>query len=85
MVYYHDGMRELQDRYEGRTIADRLAANRMRTRFNDEDRAFIETSPLFFSFDGHGRKCRLLAQGRRPWVCPLARRKRRRLARLRWQ
>jgi len=41
-------MRKLQDRYEGRTIADRLAANRMRTRFNDEDRAFIETSPLFF-------------------------------------
>lgn len=48
MVYYHDGMRELQDRYEGREVPDRLAKNRRRAEFNDEDRAFIETSPFFF-------------------------------------
>ena len=48
MDFYHSGMRELQDRYEGRAVPDRLAANRMRDKFNDEDREFIETSPFFF-------------------------------------
>ena len=48
MEFYHDGMRELQDRYEGRAVADRLAANRMRAQFNDADREFIESSPFFF-------------------------------------
>jgi len=48
MNFYHDGMRAMQDRYEGRAIPDRLAANRMRTRFNDGDREFIETSAFFF-------------------------------------
>ena len=41
-------MRELQDHYEGRAVPDRLAANRMRTRFTDADREFLETSPFFF-------------------------------------
>jgi uncharacterized protein len=48
MDFYHRGMRELQDRYEGRSVADRLAANRMRTTFNEADREFIESSPFFF-------------------------------------
>ncbi|MCP4318744.1 MAG: pyridoxamine 5'-phosphate oxidase family protein [Hyphomicrobiales bacterium] len=48
MAYYHDGMRELQDRYDGREIPDRLAKNSMRTAFNDEDRAFVEASQMFF-------------------------------------
>lgn len=48
MDFYHDGMRQMQDRYEGRSIPDRLAANRVRTKFNDEDRECIETSPFFF-------------------------------------
>jgi predicted pyridoxine 5'-phosphate oxidase superfamily flavin-nucleotide-binding protein len=48
MDFYHDGMRELQDRYEGRSVADRLANNRKRTKFNDEDRQCIETSSFFF-------------------------------------
>ncbi len=48
MVYYHDGMRALQDRYEGRTVADRLKANRMRKAFNEVDREFIENSEFFF-------------------------------------
>jgi len=47
-VYYHDGMRELQDRYEGRAVPDRLEANRMRRKFNDTDRAFINSIPFFF-------------------------------------
>jgi predicted pyridoxine 5'-phosphate oxidase superfamily flavin-nucleotide-binding protein len=48
MAYYHDGMRELQDRYEGREVPDRLAKHRMRQAFNDVDRELIETAPFFF-------------------------------------
>ena len=48
MDFYHDGMRELQERYEGREVPDRLEQHRMRTAFNDEDVECIETSPFFF-------------------------------------
>lgn len=48
MDFYHAGMRALQDRYEGREVPDRLAENRRREKFNDGDRAFIESSPFFF-------------------------------------
>ncbi len=48
MAYYHDGMRELQDRYEGREVPDRLAVHRMRRAFNEGDRELIETAPFFF-------------------------------------
>ena len=48
MAFYHAGMRALQDRFEGRAVPDRLAAHRMRTRFTDQDRAFIEAAPFFF-------------------------------------
>ena len=36
MNFYHDGMRELQDRYEGRAVADRIEDLRMHTTFTDE-------------------------------------------------
>ena len=48
MSFFHSGMRELQDRCEGRAVPDRLADNRMRTAFSDTDREFIETSSFFF-------------------------------------
>ena len=48
MDFFHDGMRELQDRYEGRAVADRLEKHRMHTTFTDEDRAMIEASSFFF-------------------------------------
>ena len=48
MNFYHDGMRELQDRYEGRAVADRIEDLRMHTIFTDEDRHFIESVPFFF-------------------------------------
>src|SRR5215211_7863100 len=48
MDFYHDGMRELQDRYEGRAVADRPVSNRMRKQFNQADREFIESSSFFF-------------------------------------
>ncbi|MEM7224538.1 MAG: pyridoxamine 5'-phosphate oxidase family protein [Pseudomonadota bacterium] len=48
MDFYDEGMRELQDRYEGRAVADRLAGNRMRHSFTEQDRGFIESAPFFF-------------------------------------
>lgn len=48
MVYYHEGMRAMQDRYEGREVPDRLAKHRMRQAFNEADREFIASSSFFF-------------------------------------
>lgn len=48
MVFYHDGMRDLQDRSEGRAVADRLEERLARTRFSESDRALIESAPFFF-------------------------------------
>jgi len=53
---YHDGMRQLQDVRETRTLADRLAQVTVRTAFAEEDREFIQRCPMFFiaSADAHG-------------------------------
>lgn len=45
---YHAGMRELQDRFDTRALADRLDERLGRAAFTAEDRAFIETRCLFF-------------------------------------
>src|SRR2546426_5108403 len=45
---YHAGMRELQDRFDTRRLADRLEEKLARRDFRDEDRAFIESRSLFF-------------------------------------
>ena len=54
---YHAGMRALQDRFDTRRLADRLDEKLARRDFSDEDRAFIETRPMFFlaTADGEGR------------------------------
>lgn len=54
---YHAGMRELQDRFDTRRLADRLDERLGRSVFCDEDRAFIESRALFFlaSADAQGR------------------------------
>lgn len=54
---YHAGMRELQDCFDTRRLADRLDERLGRSAFRDEDRAFIESRPLFFlaSADAEGR------------------------------
>ena len=54
---YHDGMRRLQDARETRALADRLVQVTVRTAFTDDDRAFIERSPMFFiaTADGDGQ------------------------------
>lgn len=54
---YHEGSRALQDRFQTRALADRLVERLARDAFTDEDRAFIETRPLFFmaTADAEGR------------------------------
>jgi uncharacterized protein len=46
--FYHDGMRSLQDRFDGRRVADALAAHRIRHDFWDDDRRMIEQASFFF-------------------------------------
>ena len=55
-AFYHEGNRSLQDRFESRRIADRLA-KLARTAFTDEDKAFIENAIYFFlaTVDAEGR------------------------------
>jgi hypothetical protein len=48
MSMYHDGMRDIQDRYGGRKVADRLEEHRKHTKFTKEDREFIQNAPFFF-------------------------------------
>jgi hypothetical protein len=50
-------MRELQDRFDTRTLADRLDEHLGRSVFTPEDRAFIESRSLFFlaTADARGR------------------------------
>jgi len=45
---YHDGMRQLQEARETRTLADRLEEVTVRAEFTEEDREFIECCPMFF-------------------------------------
>lgn len=54
---YHDGSRQLQDRFATRKLADRLVEVLARDSFTDADRAFIESRPLFFlsTADAEGR------------------------------
>jgi predicted pyridoxine 5'-phosphate oxidase superfamily flavin-nucleotide-binding protein len=57
MNFYQEHSRALQDRFDSRRIADRLAEKLLRTEFSDEDRSFIERQRLFFlaSADAQGR------------------------------
>lgn len=54
---YHEHSRALQDRFDSRRLADALVANLLRTRFTEEDRAFIARQRLFFlaTADAQGR------------------------------
>lgn len=57
MPMYHEGNRELQDRFGSTKLADRLVERLWRDRFKDEDRAFIESVAFFFlaTADADGR------------------------------
>ena len=56
-VMFHEGNRQLQDRFQSRRIADRLEQKLTRSEFTDDDRLFIESLPYFFlaTADAHGR------------------------------
>jgi predicted pyridoxine 5'-phosphate oxidase superfamily flavin-nucleotide-binding protein len=45
---YHDGSRELQDRFDSRRIADRLEAVTRHDTFTDDDRRFVARCSMFF-------------------------------------
>ena len=46
--FYHDGMRALQDRFDGRRVADKLEEHRRHDDFWESDRAMIEAASFFF-------------------------------------
>lgn len=47
-ILYHDGNRQLQDRFDSRRISDRLEAKLARVQFTPDDKAFIESAAYFF-------------------------------------
>lgn len=54
---YSQQARDLQDQYDTRRLADRLADVKVHERFTDDDRAFIEARDMFFlaSVDADGQ------------------------------
>ncbi len=50
---FHHGHRALQDRFDGRRVADALEKHRRLTEFGEEQRAFIESTPFFFLATSH--------------------------------
>jgi predicted pyridoxine 5'-phosphate oxidase superfamily flavin-nucleotide-binding protein len=48
MSTYHDGMRQLQDQFQTRALADRLDERLGRAAFTAEDKDFIESRNMFF-------------------------------------
>src|SRR4029079_2592867 len=54
---YHEGSRALQDRFDTRRLADRLADRLWTDTIDDGDRAFIESADMFFlaTADEQGR------------------------------
>jgi uncharacterized protein len=54
---YHEGNRELQDRFDTRRLADRIEERIVHDRIDDDDRAFIEARDMFFiaTVDEEGR------------------------------
>ncbi|MDA0342383.1 MAG: pyridoxamine 5'-phosphate oxidase family protein [Proteobacteria bacterium] len=48
MAMFHEGNRALQDKFDGRRLADSLERNRRHATFTEADRSFIETAPFFF-------------------------------------
>lgn len=55
--FYHEGSRRLQDSFDSRRLADRLAAVTLHREFAEEDRAFIEEADFFLlaTADAAGR------------------------------
>jgi len=56
-IMFHDGNRQLQDRFDSRRISDRLEQKLTRTAFTSDDKTYIENCPYFFlaTADAEGR------------------------------
>ena len=54
---YHEGNRALQDAFGSRALADRLDEKLRRSRFNDDDAAFIAGLGFFFLATADGEGC----------------------------
>src|SRR3954471_7825481 len=56
-VMFHEGNRQLQDRFDSRRISDRLEQKLTRNEFTADDKLFIESLPYFFlaTADARGR------------------------------
>jgi len=56
-VLFHEGNRQLQDRFGSRSIADRLEEKLTRREFTEDDKRFVESLPYFFlaTADAGGR------------------------------
>ena len=54
---YHEGNRFWQDRFDTRRLADRIEERIVRDRFDEDDRAFVESRDMFFlaTADEYGR------------------------------
>ena len=54
---YHEGSRQLQDRFDSRRLADRLEQVTVHAAFDDDDRTFIGKAAQFFlaTADAEGR------------------------------
>lgn len=52
---FHDGHRELQDKFDGRRMADALEKHRRFSEFREQDVTFIEGAEFFFIATAHGQ------------------------------
>ncbi len=46
--FFHEGMRDFQDRFDGRRVAEAIEAKRKHYEFWDDEKELIESSPFFF-------------------------------------
>lgn len=46
--FFHEGMRDLQDRFDGRRVAEAIEANRKHYEFWDDEKELIRSSAFFF-------------------------------------
>jgi len=58
-THFHDGNRELQDRFDTRELADYCAGKLVKDFINPKQKAFIESADMFFlaTVDQEGRPC----------------------------
>ena len=46
--FFHEGMRDFQDRFDGRRVAESIEAKRKHYEFWDDEKELIQSSPFFF-------------------------------------